>query len=97
MWIWLVATAKAHATEQTIAAKRHQWLSQGKDRQLRDACRSVQRYVVKDRTPPTVFWLLDADDSSVTRLITDHFGDLWNLEICHVVPQTIDQTLPAQK
>ena len=45
MWYCLVATAKEHATPQTIAAKRHQWVAQGKDLQLAAKCRTTQRYV----------------------------------------------------
>ena len=89
MWLWLTATAKAHATPQTIVAKRHQWLLQGKDHQLTARCRSVQRYVVEQGSPPRVFWLLDTDDPSVTSLITDHFGDLWEIEVSQVSPQAI--------
>ncbi len=91
MWIWLSATAKPHAIPATIAAKRHQWLAQGKDQQLRACCRSAQRYVVDDHTPPRVFWLLDMDDPSATKLITDHFGDLWEIEVRRVTPQAIGQ------
>ena len=91
MWLWLTATAKAHATPAVIAAKRHQWLAQGKDQQLRARCRSAQRYIVKERTPPQVFWLLDTDDPEVVRLITDHFGDLWEIHVSHVIPQAIGE------
>ena len=91
MWWWLVATAKAHATPETIAAKRHQWLAQGKDRRLQQRCRSAQRYVVERRAPPQVFWLLETDDPDAARLITDHFGDLWDIEIHQVTPQAFGQ------
>lgn len=95
MWLWLSATAKPHATPETIAAKRHQWIAQGKDRQLRDRCRSAQRHVLKDASPPQVFWLLDTDDPNAARLITDHFGDLWQIEIREVIPQAIGQATTA--
>ena len=93
MWYWLVARAKPHATPQTIAAKRYQWITQGKDQELSTRCRSAQRYVVEQRSPPTVFWLLEADDSHVVSLITDHFGDLWDIEIHRVAPQAISQVV----
>jgi hypothetical protein len=89
MWLWLTATPKAHATPATIAAKRHQWLAQGNDRKLAERCRSAQRYVVEQRTPPQVFWLLDTDDPDAATLITDHFGDLWDIEVVRVTPQAI--------
>ena len=95
MWLWLSATAKAHAIPATIAAKRHQWLTQGKDRQLRARCRSAQRYVVEQRSPAQVFWLLDTDDPDAWRLIIDHFGDLWDIEVYRVTPQPLAQTPPA--
>jgi hypothetical protein len=91
MWLWLTATARAHAVPETIAAKRHQWVTQGKDRQLRERCRSAQRYVVEKRTPSQVFWLLETDDPNVVKLITDHFGDLWDIDIRQVTPQAIGQ------
>ena len=89
MWLWLIATANAHATPETIAAKRHQWLAQCRDRQLQRRCRVAQRYIVKDASPPQVVWLLDADDPDAVRLITDHFGDLWQIDVREVTPQAI--------
>lgn len=89
--LWLTATAKPHATPATIAAKRHQWLAQGKDRQLAARCRAAQRYVVEERTPPQVFWLLDTDDPGAATLITDHFGDLWDISVFRATPQAIGQ------
>ena len=91
MWLWLAATAKSHAIPETIQAKRHQWITQGKDQQLKAKCRSAQRYVVEQSSPPRVVWLLDTDDPSATRLITDHFGDLWEIEVHRVLPQAIGQ------
>ena len=95
MWLWLSATAKAHAVPATIAAKRHQWLTQGKDQQLKSRCRTSQRYVVEGHTPPQVFWLLETDDPDAVKLVTDHFGDLWEIEVHRVTPQTINQIPPA--
>ena len=94
MWWWLTATAKAHAVPGTIAAKRHQWLAQGKDEQLRARCRTAQRYVVNERAPLTVFWLLETDDPTAVTLITDHFGDLWEIDVRQVTPQAIGQAAP---
>lgn len=87
MWLWLNATAKAHATPAVIAAKRHQWVSQGHDQALKQRCRVAQRYVVEGHTPPRVFWLLDTDDRGAVALITGHFGDLWDIEVFEVLPQ----------
>jgi len=91
MWFWLTATAKPHATPDVIAAKRHQWVAQGKDRQLTQRCRSAQRFVVEQRSPTQVFWLLEADNPDPVKLITDHFGDLWTIEVLQVTPQAINQ------
>lgn len=95
MWLWLNATAKAHATSETIAAKRHQWLAQGKDEKLRARCRSAVRYVVEQVHPPRVFWLVETDDRDAARLITDHFGDLWEIEVLPVTPQPIEKAVPT--
>ena len=91
MWLWLIATAKAHATPDVIAAKRHQWVAQGKDRELTARCRIAQRYVVEGATPPKVFWLLDTDAPETVELITEHFGDLWSIEVMPVTPQHLSQ------
>ena len=93
MW-WLVATAKSHATPAVIAAKRHQWMTQGKDQQLAQRCRMAQRYVVDGASPPKVFWVLDADAPEAAKLITDHFGDLWEIEVLKVTPQAVAQAAP---
>ena len=89
MWYWLIATAKAHATPDVIAAKRHQWLTQGKDQQLAQRCRTAQRYVVEDASPPKVLWLLDTDAPEAVKLITDHFGDVWGIDVLPVTPQAM--------
>ena len=93
MWCWLAATAKAHATPDVIAAKRHQWIAQGKERQLAQRCRFAQRYVVDGHVPQKVFWVLDTDGDEAVNLITGHFGDLWAIEVLQVTPQTIANTM----
>ena len=95
MWLWVTATAKLHATPATIAARRHQWVAQGQDRQLAARCRSTRRFVVEHSVPPKVFWLLEAEDASVATLLTDHFGDLWDIELLRVTPQAIGQATAA--
>lgn len=89
MWLWLSATAKRHAVAETIQGKRQQWLTEGKERTLASRCRSAQRYVVQNASPTQVFWVLDTDDRSAAQLITDHFGDLWDIQVHEVSPQTI--------
>jgi hypothetical protein len=89
MWLWLTATAKRHAVPATIQAKRQQWLAQGKERQLARRCRSAQRYVVQQAVPAQVFWVLDTDDRDAAKLITEHFGDLWDIQSHEVSPQPI--------
>ena len=93
MWMWLVATAKAHATPAVIDAKRHQWVSQGKDQELVKRCRSAQRYVVEGSSSPKVFWLLETDAKETVNLITNHFGDLWEIEVFQVTPQAMTQAV----
>ena len=96
MWLWLAATAKPHATPDVIAAKRHQWVTQGKDQQLAQRCRTAQRYVVEGASPPKVVWLLDTDAPEAVKLITDHFGDLWDIEVLLVTPQSLAQAAPSR-
>ena len=89
MWFWIMAQAKDGADQDAIVAKRKQWVSQGKDQQVRKLCRTAQRYVIVGESPVQIFWLLDTDDPGVVQLMTDHFGDLWNLEARVVLPQHI--------
>ena len=89
MWFWLVATAKAHATPETIHARRHAWRAEGKDQQLAGRCRSASRYVVEGSTPPQVLWLLETDDRNAVNILTGHFGDLWEITVQEVTPQQI--------
>jgi hypothetical protein len=112
MWIWLTATATAHATPEAISARRRAWTEQGKDGELAKRCRFQQRYVVKSHTtasqprlagagvkeapPPQVFWLLETDKAQTAELITEHFKDLWTITVQEVVPQGIGQALPAR-
>ena len=93
MWFWLVAHAKESAGEQEISAKRRQWVSEGKDAKLLRLCRSAQRYVVAERTPPTVCWLIEGDDPAAVELITGHFGSLWDIDTQVVVPQPIGEAV----
>jgi len=76
-----------------IAAKRHQWMTQGKEQELAKRCRVAQRYVVEGASPPKVFWLLDTDAPDAVKLITDHFGDLWDIEVFRVMPQALSQVV----
>ncbi len=94
MWLWLRATAKADATPEDISAKRRQWAEQGKDQQLAGRCRFQQRYIIKDATPPQVFWLLETDAAETAGLITEHFGTLWDISIQEVVPQGLREAPP---
>jgi hypothetical protein len=91
MWVWVNATPKAHATPEAIAERRQLWVGQGRDDALKARCRFVQRYVAEQRSPLRVLWLLDTDDPGAVRLLTDHFGDLWDLEVIRVTPQAFGQ------
>jgi hypothetical protein len=93
MWFWVMAQAKEAVSQEAITAKRKQWVSQGKDQQVRKLCRTAQRYVVVGSAPTQVFWLLDTDDTSVIQLITEHFGELWTIDTHGVVPQPIAEAV----
>ena len=54
----------------------------------------AQRYVVEGESPPKVFWVLDTDTPDAAKLITDHFGDLWEIEVMNVTPQAVAQAAP---
>lgn len=91
MWFWVMAQAKSGASLEAVAAKRKQWVSEGKDHQVRKLCRTAQRYVVVGSAPTRVFWLLDADDPRAVQLITEHFGELWEIDTHVVTPQAITE------
>ena len=93
MWLWVMAQAKDGVGPEAIAAKRKQWVSQGKDRHVRRRCRTAQRYVVVGSAPTQVFWLLDTDDPGAVQLITEHFGGLWTIDTHVVAPQPIAEAV----
>lgn len=96
MWLWVMAQAKEGVGLEAITAKRKQWVSQGKDQQVRKLCRTAQRYVVVGSAPTQVFWLLDTDDPSVVQLITEHFGELWTIDTHVVTPQPIAEAVSGK-
>ena len=97
MWFWVMAQAKEGVGPEAITAKRRQWVSQGKDQQVRKLCRTAQRFVVVGSAPTKVFWLLDTDDPRVVQLITEHFGELWTIDTHVVVPQPIAEAVEEGK
>lgn len=97
MWFWVMARAKAEAGPEVIAAKRQQWVTQGKDQQLRQRCRSAQRYVVVGSAPAAVFWLIETEDPAVVHLITEHFGALWDIETHVVLPQAVAEAVRTRR
>ena len=97
MWFWVMAQAKDGVDAEAIAAKRRQWVSQGKDQQVRKRCRTAQRYVVVGSAPTRVFWLLESDDPGAAQLITEHFGRLWTIDTRVVAPQPIAQAIGGKK
>ena len=93
MWYWLAATAKAHATPETISAKRHAWVTSGQDRELGSRCRLAQRFVIEGASPASVFWLVDTEDPEAVGLIMRHFGDLWDIVVKPVTLQAVTQAV----
>ena len=92
--MWLVeAELKCGVTLREVAQARKRWVVQGKDRQLKRACRVAQRLVVAGSSPRRVFWLLETEDPATVELLADHFGPLWNLTTSVVLPQTIGQAM----
>jgi len=89
MWIWLAAKAKTGAGRQAIEEKRNAWVGQGKERELLARCRSAQRYVISGQSPPEVFWLIETEDRTAADMITEHFGELWDITVLEVIPQAI--------
>jgi hypothetical protein len=96
MWLWVMAQAKEAVGLEAMTAKRKQWVSQGKDQQVRKLCRTAQRYVVVGSAPTQVFWLLETDDPSAVQLITEHFGELWTIDTHVVVPQPIAEAVGSK-
>lgn len=96
MWFWVMAQAKDGVEPEAIAAKRKQWVSEGKDQKVRKLCRTAQRYVVAGSAPTQVFWLLDTDDPAAVQLITEHFSDLWTIDAHVVLPQHLAEAVKGR-
>lgn len=91
MWLWLDCVAKPDATAEAITERRLSWMAQSQDQRLGALCRSAQRFVVTGEKPPRVLWLLETDDRKAVTLITEHFGELWEITVHQATPQTIAQ------
>ena len=89
MWIWLTATAKANATAEAIQNRRRDWIRLGQDRKLSEACATAWRYVVEKQPRPQVFWILETEDRNAVNIVTDHFGDLWDITVYEVSPESL--------
>lgn len=96
MWFWVMAQAKETVGPEAIAAKRKQWVTQGKDQQLRQRCRTAQRYVVVGSAPARVFWLIETEEPSIVHLITEHFGELWAIDTRVVLPQPVAEAVKSK-
>lgn len=93
MWLWIAAIVKPGRTSEDVVRKRKEWVEQGKENLLKAKCKSAQRYVVLGASPPQVFWLVETEDPSILNLLTEHFGDVWELHTHLVAPQAIAEVV----
>lgn len=93
MRIWLDAVVRLEKSAAEVRRKREEWISQGKDKLILEKCKSAQRFGVIGSVPQRVFWLLETEDESVSRLISEHFGDVWEIKTYKVNPQSIGEVL----
>ncbi len=93
MHIWLDAVVKLGKSAEEIRRKREEWISQGKDKLLLGRCKSAQRFGIIGAVPQRVFWLIETEDEGAPRLISEHFGDVWEIKAYKVNPQSIGEVL----
>ena len=91
--ICVCATLKPGKNDAEVRRKRREWVASGKAEQLQRLCKSSTRYAIKEAKPPEVFWLLDTLDRRAAQLIKDHFGPLWNINICDVELQPVSAAI----
>lgn len=93
MRIWLDAVVRLGKSAAEVRGKREEWISQGKEKLILEKCKSAQRFGVIGSVPQRVFWLLETEDESASRLISEHFGDVWEIKTYKVNPQSIGEVL----
>jgi len=93
MWIWVDAVVKSNKTDQEVRMKREEWIGQGKEKLLITKCKSARRFSVSGSSPQRVFWIIETEDKDAAESILTHFGDVWDIKICQVSPQSISEVL----
>lgn len=93
MWIWIDAEVRPGKSEQEVKTKREGWIGQGKDKLLLERCVSAKRFGILGSSPQRVFWLIETEDEDAPELISEHFGDVWDIKTYKVNPQSITEVL----
>ncbi len=93
MWLFLMAELKEGKTQAEVQALRQSWVAGGDERELLRRCRSAHRYSVVGYSPRQVIWLIDTEDPSVVDLISNHFGEAWNIRTRVVIPQSVGEAV----
>jgi len=97
MWIWLDAEVRSNKTDHEVKIKREEWISQGKEKLLITKCKSAQRFNISGSLPQRVFWIIETEDKGAADLILRHFGDVWDIKIYQVSPQSISEVLEKKR
>lgn len=93
MHIWLDAVVRPGKSGEEVRRKREEWINQGKEKLILEKCKSAQRFGVIGSSPQRVFWLIETEDESISKLISEHFGDVWEIKTYKVNPQSIGAVL----
>jgi len=93
MWIWIDAEVRPGKSEQEVKARRQEWIGRGKDKLLLGRCKSAQRFGILGSSPRRVFWIIETEDEGTPKLISEHFGDVWDIRSYDVIPQSIAEVL----
>ena len=91
MTILVEAELKSGVSQREVLSWRKSWVVRGRERQLKEICKSAQRLVVAGSSPQRVLWLLETDDPAAVEIISNHFGEIWELESSLVLPQSVTQ------
>lgn len=93
MWIWIDAVVKSNKTDQEVRVKREDWINQGKEKLLITKCKSAQRFSIPGSSPQRVFWVIETEEEDAAESVLRHFGDIWDIKIYQVSPQSISEVL----
>ena len=87
------AQLKRGIRPQRVQELRKRWVSEGKERKLKQLCSSATRFSLVGSSPPRILWFLKTNKRSAPNLLKNHFSSIWKLKVSRVKSQTISGML----